>query len=101
MDSGASYSIFSSNEAEKLRIDFKQGLKTYIIVGDGSFIPVYQFKVLAKIGGFNFLSIISFSDKLGVWFNLLGRKSFFEEFDVTFSDSKGIITFQKVEKQKR
>jgi len=46
-----------------------------------------------KIGFTNLKATIGFSDKLGIGFNLLGRRDIFSRFDVTFSDKKRIITF--------
>jgi len=44
---------------------------------------------------------IGFSERLGVGFNLLGRKGIFEHFKVCFSDKERRITFQQMkEKQK-
>ncbi|MEK7672157.1 MAG: hypothetical protein AAB344_08060, partial [Bacteroidota bacterium] len=36
---------------------------------------------------------IGFSERLGVGFNLLGRKDLFEKFQVCFSDSKRTVSF--------
>lgn len=96
VDSGATYSIFASREAEGLGIEMRQGEKRMVVVGDGSYIPVYLFKIPVNIVDTEFTAEIGFSDRLGVGFNLLGRKAFFEVFRVCFSDSEGRITLEKL-----
>lgn len=96
VDSGATYSIFASREAEGLRIEMRQGRERMVVVGDGSYIPVYLFKIPVNIAGAEFEAEIGFSDRLGVGFNLLGRKDFFELFRVCFSDREGKVTLQKL-----
>jgi hypothetical protein len=36
---------------------------------------------------------VGFSEKLGVGFNLLGRKDVFNAFRVCFSDAKNVVSF--------
>lgn len=48
VDTGASYSIFHSDRAEILGIDFRKGKKEFIKIGDGSFIAVYLHKILVS-----------------------------------------------------
>ena len=95
VDSGATYSVFKAKEAERLDIDIYSGKEIMVIVGDGSFIPVYFRNVTLMIGELEFLAEVGFSERLGVGFNLLGRKDIFEIFKVCFSDKKGIISFFK------
>jgi len=93
VDSGAFYSIFSAFEAEAIGIDFKKGKLNNIIVGDGNTIPVYFHTLPVMIGNISFNAVIGFSQKLGVGFNLLGRRSVFEKFVIVFDDIKKQITF--------
>ncbi len=93
VDSGAFYSIFSFNVAIGLGLAYKKVSSSPVIVGDGNTIPVYFHRLPIKIGFVNLKATIGFSDKLGIGFNLLGRKDIFSRFDVTFSDRKRIITF--------
>ncbi|MCK4390929.1 MAG: hypothetical protein KAV83_11920 [Desulfobacterales bacterium] len=67
-----------------------------VVVGDGSYIPVYLFKIAVSIGEIEFMAEIGFSERLGVGFNLLGRRDFFDIFRVCFSDSQEKITFEKL-----
>lgn len=41
VDSGATYSIFHPKELTGVGLEYKQGRRQMIIVGDGSFIPVF------------------------------------------------------------
>lgn len=94
VDSGASISVLSAKEAINLGIDFERGKTIYSTVGDGSLIPVYLHKLSVKIEDITFKATLGFSPRLGVGFNLLGRKDFFTHFDITFSDATKIITFR-------
>jgi len=95
VDSGATYTILEAKEAELLGIDILTGKKMMIVVGDGSFIPVYFHKVAMKIGDIEFESEVGFSERLGVGFNLLGRNDIFEIFKVCFSDKEKRVSFIK------
>jgi len=96
VDSGASISVLLAKQALDLGIDFEKGKIIYSTVGDGGSIPVYLHKLPIKIGNISFKATIGFSPKLGVGFNLLGRKDVFERFDVTFSDFTKTIIFKPV-----
>ena len=93
VDSGAFYSIFSAQDAELMGLDFRSGRRSSITVGDGNTIPVYFHTLPIIIGNISFNALIGFSQKLGVGFNLLGRRSVFEEFVIVFDDIKKQITF--------
>ncbi len=93
VDTGAFISIFCIQDAELIGIDYKKGKQNWVIVGDGNCIPVYLHKLLIKIGHISFDAMIGFSPKLGVGFNLLGRKDIFERFLVIFDDVKKKVTF--------
>lgn len=96
VDSGSTFSIFKASEIDDLDFDFKSGKLFNVQVGDGGFIPVFIHKLELELDNFRFSATVGFSERLGVEFNLLGRKDIFEIFDVTFSDSKRQITFAKV-----
>ena len=93
VDSGAFISIFSFEDAIGVDIVPEKGRKMFVTVGDGGSIPVYLHKLDVKIGNIPFKATIGFSDRLGVGFNLLGRKDIFTHFDITFSDRKKTIIF--------
>lgn len=93
VDSGATYSIFKSEEAERMGIKFRSGKENFVVFGDGGFIPIYLHRLTIKIGENEFKAKVAFSSQLGVGFNLLGRKDIFTHFDITFSDRKEAVTF--------
>ena len=93
MDSGASVSIFSLQGAEAIGVNYHKGEKLTVAVGDGDSIPVYLHKLRIRIGTVSLRVTIGFSPRLGVGFNLLGRRDIFRHFDITFSDSKKTVTF--------
>lgn len=96
VDSGSTFSIFKVSEIVDLDFDYKKGKLVNVQVGDGGFIPVYLHKIEISFDDVDFPATVGFSNRLGVEFNLLGRKDVFEVFDVTFSDSKKEITFAKI-----
>jgi len=96
VDSGAFITILSIKDAERLAIDYRKGKEIYVTVGDGSLIPVHTHRLPIKIGDVKFPATIGFSQRLGVGFNLLGRKDIFSCFDVIFSDSRKKIIFRSV-----
>ena len=96
VDSGAVYSIFHVRTANRLRIDIKQGRLQMIVVGDGSYIPTYFHDLTLRIGEFEVIAPIGFSERLGVGFNILGRKGIFDQFQVCFNDHIRKVTFQKI-----
>jgi len=93
VDSGAFVSIFSTQEASLLGIDYRQGKSSAIMVGDGNLIPVFLHNLPVRIENIDFHATIGFSPKLGVGFNLLGRKDIFERFIVSFDDRRKLIRF--------
>ncbi len=93
VDSGAFYSIFSIQEADLIGIDYKKGKQGGALVGDGNIIPVYFHYLPIIIGNISVKAMIGFSPRLGIGFNLLGRKDIFERFIVIFDDVKKTITF--------
>ncbi len=96
IDSGATYNIINAKEAEGVGIQWQRGEKQMIIVGDGSFIPVYFHNLSIKIGEWEVTAPVGFSERLGVGFNLLGRKGVFDQFQVCFNDHTRKISFQKI-----
>jgi predicted aspartyl protease len=93
VDTGATYSIFHPKEIEGSQINYKEGQKRFIVVGDGSWIDAYFFKFDLRIDKYKISAEIGFSERLGVGFNLIGRKDIFEYFKVCFNDRDKVITF--------
>ena len=88
VDSGATFSIFGRTDAERLGLNIDKSPGAMVTVGDGGQIPVVIYRLPIKVGKIGFQVSIGFSARLGVGFNLIGRKDFFERFDVTFSERK-------------
>lgn len=91
IDSGATFSIFKKERAEILGINYKEGKKVHLTVGDGGLLAVYLVRLKVKIGDYEFVSPVGFSEQLGVEFNLLGRKGFFDHFRVCFNDKNRFV----------
>ena len=95
-DSGAFYSVFRLEFLADLGLQPRQGKARYMVVGDGSFIPVYLFKLWVEIAGERFIADIAFSDRLGVGFNLIGRRGVFEHFnEVIFRERRREVEFRR------
>ncbi len=97
-DTGASQSIFHSSFADVLKIDILKGKRIDVMVGDGSFIPVYFHKLDVKFAGKIFKANIGFSKRLGVEFNILGRKDFFDRFIFSFDDYHRVLKVTEIKK---
>ncbi|MCD6220437.1 hypothetical protein J7K43_08660 [Candidatus Calescamantes bacterium] len=96
VDSGATYSIFEFEILKDLEIDISDSQRYMFVVGDGSFIPGEVVTIPVQIGEHKFFAQVAFSEKLNVGFNLLGRKSIFEEFqEVIFRENQKEIEFRK------
>jgi hypothetical protein len=95
LDSGATYSIFHSREAEIIGVNAEKGKLTTLTVGDGHEIPVYLHKLSVVFLNREFEATIGFTDKLRVGFNILGRKDLFEKFTICFNDSEAMITIHE------
>jgi len=96
VDSGAAFTIMSVDDADRLGIEWQKGSKQMIVVGDGSFIPAYFHDLSIQIDKWQVTAPIGFSERLGVGFNLLGRKGIFDQFQVCFNDHIRKVTFQKL-----
>lgn len=93
VDSGAGYSIFQSDVAEDLNLKLEDGKKEYVTIGDGSLIIVYTHRLEIQIGDEEFNAMIGFSRRLGIGFNIIGRKDIFERFKVCFDEKEKVVEF--------
>lgn len=93
VDSGATYSVFTVQVADRLGLAYRSGRRTYVQVGDGSFIPVYLHDLEIQVGKHRLTAPLGFSDRLGVRFNLLGRVGIFNHFKVCFDEESFVVTF--------
>ncbi len=94
VDSGATFTILNAGEASRLGIDWRSGRPRMIVVGDGSYIPVYFHDLSVHIGPWEGTASVGFSERLGVGFNILGRSGIFDQFQVCFNDRAHRVTFQ-------
>lgn len=93
VDSGAGYSIFQSDVAEDLNLKLEDGKKEYVTIGDGSLIIVYIHQLEIQICEEEFEAAIGFSRRLGIGFNIIGRKDVFEKFKVCFDEKEKVVEF--------
>jgi len=93
VDSGATFSILSVDDAERIGVNWRSGRPQMIVVGDGSFIPTFIHNLPIQIGTSQITAPIGFSERLGVGFNLLGRTGVFNQFEVCFNDRTRRVTF--------
>ena len=91
IDSGASFSIFHADRAEILGIPTDKGKEVLLTVGDGGLLKVYIHKIHVELANESLIAEIGFSKQLGVGFNLLGRKSFFDQFRICFNDGEKFV----------
>lgn len=96
IDSGASYSIFKSDRAEILGLDYKKGQELFLTVGDGGLLKVYIHRMKVELANKNFVAQVGFFNQLGIGFNLLGRKSFFDYFHICFNDMDRFVEMHKI-----
>ena len=97
VDSGASFSMIHSSIADAIGIEIEEGKLVYVTVGDGGEIPVYVHHMPVRLKDIEFEADVGFSEKLGIGFNILGRKDLFERFMFCFSDSKRITKVIEVQ----
>lgn len=95
-DSGASFSMIHSSIADAIGIKMEDGEQVYVTVGDGGEIPVYIHRLSVKLLDMEFKADIGFSEKLGIGFNIVGRKDFFERFTFCFNDSRKVMRVIKI-----
>jgi hypothetical protein len=93
-DSKAFYSVFKAGLAPALGLDWQQGARIYVQVGDGGFIPVYLHTVDMQLRHYRFSGQIGFSEHLGVSFNVIGRIPLFERCIVCFDDRQGLVRLE-------
>lgn len=91
LDSGAGYSVFHSDHAEVLGINIYRGKEIHLTVGDGSKIPTFIHKLPVRFAGKKFIAEISFSPSLGIGTNIIGMKSFFDNFRICFNNKRKAV----------
>jgi predicted aspartyl protease len=96
VDSGATFTVLSIDEARRLGLDWQRGRRRMMVVGDGSFIPVSIHALSIHIDAWEIIAPVGFSERLGVGFNVLGRTGIFDQLQVCFNDRTRRVTFQKL-----
>lgn len=94
VDSGAFYSVFKPDFARYFGLEWQEGERVQVQVGDGSLIPIYLHELEVQVRQYRFSGRIGFSDHLGVRFNLIGRIPLFEQFVLCFNDRRGIVSLE-------
>jgi len=92
-DSGATVSVFRSEVAESLELPWEKGERVVITSANASF-NAYLHSLEAVIGQLAFVLKLGFSDSLTTSFNILGRETFFETFDIAISEKNRTIMLE-------
>ena len=87
VDSGASMSIFQADMATELGIKIETGKPTNL-QGVGGTITGYIHNLIIDVARKTVECPVVFSAEYKVSVNLLGRKGFFDAFQITFNESK-------------
>lgn len=93
VDTGASYSLFHTDMAEILGLNLEEGKPYEMVVGDGNTLKLYLHKIPVSLAGQEFIATIGFSKGIGVGFNIIGRKSIFDNFIICFNEKEKYIEF--------
>ncbi len=64
VDSGATFSILSVDDAERIGVNWQSGRPQMIVVGDGSFIPTFIHDLPIQIGPSQLLLLLAFLSAL-------------------------------------
>ncbi|MFQ5976136.1 MAG: hypothetical protein ACE5J5_07480, partial [Candidatus Hydrothermarchaeales archaeon] len=90
VDSGATFSIFNSEIAEYLGIDYLKGEKIFP-AGIGGHICAYLNDIILVVGGMEIPCKVLFSEEFVIKFNLVGRAGVFDKFKVCFDDAERVV----------
>jgi hypothetical protein len=95
VDSGATFSIFNSEIATYLNIDYRRGEKIFP-TGIGGHIHAYLNDVVLRLENIEMPCKVLFSDEFAVKFSLLGRAPLFDKFKICFDDvEKKLYLYEK------
>lgn len=101
VDSGASFTILHTYEAQRLGVNLRRCKKFYIVVAGDRRIPVFTTTLRLRVGKTVVPVEVGFCHALGGAFNLLGRKGVFDRFQVCFDDQREELTFRPSKKKRR
>ena len=86
-DSGATVSIFRQDVADYFGIEIEKG-EEIELRGAGGWFKGYIHKLTAEVAGKRFLCPVVFSRDYQISLNIVGRKGLFDNFKVTFDETK-------------
>lgn len=94
VDSGATYSVIHAKIAQETGLDYLQGRRINLRVGDGRLILIYLNLLELQLGNERFTCQVGISSQLGTNFNILGRIDVFSRFKVCFAEYQNRLTFE-------
>ena len=94
VDSGSEYTILHAEIAERVGFNYRTGNRISLQVGDGSLLLIYLHELEMQLGGERFSCPVGFSPRLGVDFNVLGKRGVFDRFKICFQQDPELITFE-------
>ncbi|MBI5302450.1 MAG: hypothetical protein HY868_09950 [Chloroflexi bacterium] len=97
VDSGALYSIFAANVANELGLNLLAGKRATVMGLDGRRTFIYLHPVGLRIGTMQIRAEVGFAEQFGLGFNLLGRRSVFNQLQFCFNDRDGALTVSRLE----
>ena len=90
IDSGATISVFRSEIAEALDVDWRRGEEMLLQSANAKF-AAYLNEIKVRIEDTELTLKIAFTEELTTSFNILGRQSFFESFIVEINERNKIV----------
>jgi hypothetical protein len=90
IDSGATISVFRSEIAEALEMDWRKGEEMLLQSANAKFVA-YVNKIKVGIEDTQLTLKIAFTEELATSFNILGRQGFFESFIVEINERNKIV----------
>lgn len=91
LDTGGELQYFPVSSYRGSRYRNGKGREDFCHVGSGSLIPVYLHGIDVKFADKEFKAEIGFSKHLGIGFNIIGRKDFFDNFKICFDEKNEMV----------
>jgi len=95
VDSGATISVFRSEIAEALEMDWREGEEMLLQSANAKF-AAYLNEIKVRIEDTELTLQIAFTEELTTSFNILGRQSFFESFIVEINERNKTLKLTRV-----
>jgi len=99
VDSGASYSVFRAEVAERLGVKIEKGKPVYL-TGIGGRILGYLHNLRVSVNEKSFNCKIVFSKEYTVSLNILGRENFFQPFLISFWEKARKLILKDIDRRK-